>query len=86
MPIQRTATPDREIVEAIISLAHRLGMNVIAEGVETVDQQTVLSGLNCQFAQGFLFARPLNKVDAGAFIRKGQRERASKEERRSGTR
>ncbi len=77
MPIQRTATPDREIVEAIISLAHRLGLNVIAEGVETLDQRTVLSGLKCQFAQGFLFARPLNKADAVAFIREGQKHKCT---------
>ena len=81
MPIQQTATPDREIVEAIISLAHRLGMNVIAEGVETLDQRTVLSGLKCQFAQGFLFARPLNKADAAAFILKGQRGKGTEGQR-----
>ncbi len=81
MPIQQTATPDREIVEAIISLAHRLGMNVIAEGVETVDQRTVLSGMKCQLAQGFLFARPLNKADAEAFIRKGLKDKGAEEKR-----
>ncbi len=48
-----------EVVQAIISLAHSLGMKVIAEGVETRDQLDILTSLGCDGAQGFLFARPL---------------------------
>jgi len=51
---------NRSIVETIISLAHRLDLNVVAEGVETEEQHQVLAGMNCQLAQGFFFARPLN--------------------------
>jgi predicted signal transduction protein with EAL and GGDEF domain len=47
------------IVQSTILLAHSLGMKVVAEGVETIGQLSILQGLKCDFAQGFLFARPL---------------------------
>jgi EAL domain-containing protein (putative c-di-GMP-specific phosphodiesterase class I) len=57
------AVPDqnKKIVETIISLAHILRMKVVAEGVETREQHDVLSGMNCQLAQGYLFSRPLSR-------------------------
>ncbi|MBT8372778.1 MAG: EAL domain-containing protein [Deltaproteobacteria bacterium] len=56
---------NRNIVEAIISLAHRLDMIVVAEGVETFEQYTILLDMKCQFGQGYLFSKPLpkHKVD-----------------------
>jgi len=55
-----TETNDNaEIVKTIVSLAHNLGMEVIAEGVETVDQWQKLRALGCQYAQGYLFSRPV---------------------------
>jgi diguanylate cyclase (GGDEF)-like protein len=47
------------IVQAIMALANSLGMNAIAEGVETVEQLEPIENLNCQFCQGFLFSKPL---------------------------
>lgn len=47
------------IVQAIIDLAHNLGMDCIAEGVETEDQRHQLQHLGCEAAQGYLFAKPL---------------------------
>ncbi len=52
---------NKKIVETIIALAHELDMNVVAEGVETREQHSVLSGMKCQLAQGFLFSKPLHK-------------------------
>jgi diguanylate cyclase (GGDEF)-like protein len=48
-----------EIVSAVIQLAHALGLVVVAEGVETEQQFEVLRSLECDFAQGFLFSRPV---------------------------
>jgi EAL domain-containing protein (putative c-di-GMP-specific phosphodiesterase class I) len=49
---------DNAIVSAIIGLAHALGLRVVAEGIETEAQAAELVRLDCDFAQGFLFARP----------------------------
>ncbi len=48
-----------EIVSAVIKLAHALGLQVVAEGVETTQQLEVLRDLRCDLAQGYLFSRPL---------------------------
>ena len=48
-----------EIVRMIISLAHNLGMRVIAEGVETEGQLEQLRRLGCEYGQGYLFSRPM---------------------------
>ncbi|MGH2840349.1 MAG: putative bifunctional diguanylate cyclase/phosphodiesterase [Solirubrobacteraceae bacterium] len=56
-----------QIVTAIVGLAHNLGIEVVAEGVETDDQLTLLRGLGCEFVQGFLIGHPL---EAGAAERR----------------
>jgi diguanylate cyclase (GGDEF)-like protein/PAS domain S-box-containing protein len=62
-----------EIVRTVVTLAGDLGMEVVAEGVETEAQLRQLRVLGCGFAQGFLFARPLGPVEAGALLREGRR-------------
>ncbi len=52
-----------EIVQAIITMAHNLGMTVTAEGVETNDQMTCLTRMGCDYGQGYFFARALEKHD-----------------------
>ena len=47
------------IVRTIIDLARVLGMDVVAEGIETREQYRLLRHMGCRFGQGFLFARPL---------------------------
>jgi EAL domain-containing protein (putative c-di-GMP-specific phosphodiesterase class I) len=56
-----TVEPDKHaIIGTIINLAHNLNMTVIAEGVETREQMEQLRALNCDFVQGFFFARPMS--------------------------
>ena len=66
--IQSEPDGNRNIVEAIISLAHRLKMVVVAEGVETEEQFAILMEMNCQFGQGFLFSKPLPKPKVDQLI------------------
>ena len=51
---------DDSTVAAIISIAHRLGRAVVAEGVETAEQAAHLSRLGCEYAQGFHFGFPVS--------------------------
>ena len=53
-----------EIVRTIITLAHNLKMNVIAEGVETAEQLSQLRDLGCEYGQGYYFSRPVSAEEA----------------------
>lgn len=55
------AERDRNMVASIVAMAHNLGLDVVAEGVVDHQQASTLSHLNCEFAQGFLFAEPLRR-------------------------
>jgi len=55
---------DSEILQTIISLAKNLKKQVIAEGIETVSQLTLLQNLGCDYGQGYLLAKPLTKQKA----------------------
>jgi EAL domain-containing protein (putative c-di-GMP-specific phosphodiesterase class I) len=57
-----------EIVRTIVMLAQVLGMDVIAEGVETKEQLKILRDLRCEFGQGYYFSRPSNTSDAEKII------------------
>ena len=57
-----------EIVRTIRTLAHNLGMKVIAEGVETAEQQDKLKALACEYGQGYFFSKPVNTEAAEALI------------------
>ncbi|WP_196435946.1 sensor domain-containing phosphodiesterase [Methylomonas sp. LL1] len=59
---------DLVLCEAIITMAHRLGMKVIAEGVETQQQCDLLMETGCDYAQGYLFSRPLSAEAFDGFI------------------
>ena len=48
-----------EIVSSIVLLSHKLGMDVIAEGIETELEKVILQSLDCGYGQGYLFAKPL---------------------------
>lgn len=63
-----TNSKNLEIIEIIVTLAHKLGVDVLAEGVETKEQLLVLRKLNCQYVQGHFFSVPLNSSAAEALI------------------
>ncbi|MGC8714705.1 MAG: EAL domain-containing protein, partial [Leptodesmis sp.] len=50
---------DSHIVQTVIMLGHNLGMNIVAEGVETTEQLAQLRALKCEYGQGYLFSKPL---------------------------
>ncbi len=59
---------EREIVQAIVTLAHSLNMKVIAEGVETAIHVEQLRNLGCEYGQGYYFSRPLTAQAATALL------------------
>ena len=62
---------DQAIVKAIIGLAESMNINVIAEGVETVEQLKVLHEYNCGLIQGYYFSKPLTSDDLFEYIKHG---------------
>jgi diguanylate cyclase (GGDEF) domain len=62
---------DQAIAISIITLAKNLRLNVIAEGVETVEQMHLLRSMECYVMQGFLFGRPMPAVELTARLRSG---------------
>ena len=57
------------IVKATLELAHNWGFNVVAEGVETVEQIQQLKDWGCEFAQGYYYAKPLDVDSAWEFMK-----------------
>ncbi|NVK42938.1 MAG: EAL domain-containing protein [Oceanospirillaceae bacterium] len=59
----KPGSSDFVLCEAIILMAHKLGIRVVAEGIETEDQRRYLAQMGCDFGQGFLFSRPVSASD-----------------------
>ncbi len=59
---------DFAIIETVVSLAHRLGIEAVAEGVETEQQLTALAWLGCDAAQGYLFSAPVDATAAAMML------------------
>jgi EAL domain-containing protein (putative c-di-GMP-specific phosphodiesterase class I) len=57
-----------EIVRTILMLAENLGMDAVAEGVETQEQLALLRDLNCQNGQGYFFSKPMSVASAEKVI------------------
>ncbi|MGF1482111.1 MAG: EAL domain-containing protein [Cyanophyceae cyanobacterium] len=57
-----------EIVKTIVVLGHNLGLEIIAEGIETAAQMQMLRALGCEYGQGYLFAKPLSKEAVAKLI------------------
>ncbi|MBI3902724.1 MAG: EAL domain-containing protein [Nitrosomonadales bacterium] len=64
-------TDDMALCEAIIVMAHKLGLKVIAEGVETKHQHDLLLAAGCDYAQGFLFSRPVLPEEFEEMLKRG---------------
>lgn len=60
---------DQKIIQTIITLARNLDLYVIAEGVESFDQEEFLKKSNCDKAQGFLYSKPVPKDKAAMFLK-----------------
>ena len=58
------------ISRTIMPLAHHLGLDVVAEGVETVEQAALLKELRCKYAQGFLYSRPVKAEEVVSMLAK----------------
>lgn len=66
--IQLDQRANQVIVRTIINLAHSLGLDVVAEGIETEKQYLILKGMGCQYAQGYHFSRPVFLDEAEALV------------------
>jgi len=61
---------DADLCAGIMALAHKLDMNVVAEGVETREQHDALAAANCDQFQGYLFSRPMSAEQATEFLQR----------------
>ena len=59
---------DAAITQAVIAMAHSLGLNVVAEGVETAEQLRTLRELGCDEAQGYLLGRPISAAETARLL------------------
>lgn len=74
------------IADTIIALAHTLGFEVIAEGIETASQQEALRVKKCAFGQGYLFSRPVDAAAASKFLSPSISEVSAQSRERLGAR
>lgn len=59
---------NQAIANAVIVLGQMMGMNIIAEGIETQEQVDILRSLDCEYGQGFFFEKPLCTGDGGKYL------------------
>lgn len=74
-----------DLLRGIVDLAHSLGLQVVAEGVETEEECAVLTAIGCDYGQGYLFARPLPVAEAEALVAGGVPRLPATPALRSGT-
>jgi diguanylate cyclase (GGDEF)-like protein len=62
--------PERStrLLQAVTAIADALGLDTVAEGIETVEHRDVVAGVGCTYGQGYLYARPMGAVAAGEYL------------------
>jgi diguanylate cyclase len=72
-----TSRQDAAIVRSTIELAHNLGLDVVAEGVENESISALLAGLDCDIAQGYLYSRPLPADELRAWLERRDKQQVA---------
>lgn len=72
---------DGAIVSAIVGLAHSLGRDAVAEGIEETSQADILRNLKCPYGQGYLYAKPLTALDLEALLLSASHQPSEAEQR-----
>jgi EAL domain-containing protein (putative c-di-GMP-specific phosphodiesterase class I) len=67
--INLNSSLQQRLVRSVISIAHDVGMHVVAEGVETREQLDLLLEYECDYAQGYLFAKPLSATNFSQHVK-----------------
>jgi EAL domain-containing protein (putative c-di-GMP-specific phosphodiesterase class I) len=67
----------RRLVESIVEIGKSLDIEIVAEGVETMEHAAILKDIGCDMLQGFAFARPMRSADLIKFVRAGRMSKAS---------
>ena len=65
---------DRAIVQTVVTLGHSLGMDVVAEGIETPEQHRILQHIGCDVFQGFLFSKAVPPEQFEALVRQNREQ------------
>ena len=63
-----TSSSDAAIVKALVSMSRDLGLDTIAEGIETPEQEASLKAMGCPAGQGYRYARPMPEADVGSYL------------------
>ena len=63
---------ERSLIQNVVTMAHRMHLNVVAEGIETEEQKERLQAMGCDYAQGYFFAKPMSAEEFEVLLKKRQ--------------